>query len=177
MAASRYPARDALLAMSDDKLLALCEVNTYRASGPGGQKRNKIESAVRIRHTQTGVDAVAVESRSQHENRRRALKRLRLAIALAVRSDVNLDNLRLSPELRKLLSPPVWPRVPVRRPEYLLLVGIVLDVLSACGGRIGDAARHLAVSTASLSTFITRDRKLHEAANRLRLAGGLKALK
>lgn len=52
------------------------EVHTYRASGPGGQKRNKTESAVRIRHVPSGTIVVATESRSQRRNREVALARL-----------------------------------------------------------------------------------------------------
>ena len=53
------------------------EVTTFRASGPGGQHRNKTSSAVRIKHLPTGVIAIAAESRSQHRNRLVALERLR----------------------------------------------------------------------------------------------------
>ncbi len=56
-------------------------VTVYRASGPGGQHRNKTESAVRIKHLPTGIIVTAAESRSQHENREKALVRLRERLA------------------------------------------------------------------------------------------------
>jgi len=56
-------------------------VTFYRASGPGGQKKNKTESAVRIKHLPTGIIVTAAESRSQHENRATALQRLRERLA------------------------------------------------------------------------------------------------
>src|SRR5437016_9763886 len=71
--------------LSDEQLLAQCSVDTYRASGPGGQKRNKTSSAVRLRHPPTGLIVIAEESRSQHENRARALRRLRQALYLSIR--------------------------------------------------------------------------------------------
>src|SRR5207249_3783191 len=71
--------------LSDEQLLAQCEVDTYRASGPGGQKRNKTSSAVRLRHLPTGLIVIAEESRSQHENKAKALQRLRRALYLELR--------------------------------------------------------------------------------------------
>lgn len=55
-------------------------VEYYRASGPGGQHRNTTDSAVRIRHLPTGIVAQASESRSQLQNREKALERLQGAL-------------------------------------------------------------------------------------------------
>src|SRR5437764_14651253 len=77
--------REAWTALTDEQLLAQCDVDTYRASGPGGQKRNKTSSAVRLRHGPTGLVVIAAESRSQHENKAKALKRLRRAPYLQLR--------------------------------------------------------------------------------------------
>ena len=59
-----------------EKLLKESDVSFYRASGPGGQHRNKTETAVRIVHRPTGVTAVAADERSQSRNRALALERL-----------------------------------------------------------------------------------------------------
>src|SRR5438552_4432216 len=82
------PPRATWTSLNDDQLLAQCEVDTYRASGPGGQKRNKTSSAVRLRHPPSGLIVIAEESRSQHENKARALRRLRQALYLAVREEL-----------------------------------------------------------------------------------------
>ncbi len=58
------------------KLLADCDVETYRASGPGGQHRNKTESAVRMTHRPSGIVRVGTEHRSQLRNRELALERI-----------------------------------------------------------------------------------------------------
>ncbi len=58
------------------RLLADCDVETYRSSGPGGQKKNKTESSVRVRHRPSGLVRIATESRSQMRNREAALERL-----------------------------------------------------------------------------------------------------
>lgn len=62
---------------TDDELLRECEVETFRASGPGGQHVNKTESAVRLTHSPTGIAIVCRTQRSQHRNRQECLKRLR----------------------------------------------------------------------------------------------------
>jgi ribosome-associated protein len=52
-------------------------VETYRSRGPGGQRKNKVETAVRLKHPPSGITVIATEHRSQAENRRLALERLR----------------------------------------------------------------------------------------------------
>src|SRR5437868_5926084 len=75
-----HPADD-----STERLLADCDVRRTRRSGPGGQNRNKVETAVVLRHRPSGIVAEASERRSQAENLRRAVFRLRLNLALSVR--------------------------------------------------------------------------------------------
>lgn len=61
----------------DDALLAECDVNTFRSTGPGGQSVNTTDSAVRLKHRPTGTTVVARRERSQYLNKREALARLR----------------------------------------------------------------------------------------------------
>ena len=55
-------------------------VDTFRATGPGGQHRNKTDSGVRLTHLPTGVVVTATEDRSQHANRKVAWDRLTAAL-------------------------------------------------------------------------------------------------
>jgi protein subunit release factor B len=52
-------------------------IETYKSSGPGGQRKNKTETAVRLRHPPSGITVIATESRSQAQNRTLAFERLR----------------------------------------------------------------------------------------------------
>lgn len=52
-------------------------IETYRSSGPGGQRKNKVETAVRLRHLPSRITVVATEHRSQADNRKLAFERLR----------------------------------------------------------------------------------------------------
>lgn len=52
-------------------------IEYYRSRGPGGQRKNKKETAVRIRHIPTGITVIATESRSQARNRQLAMERLK----------------------------------------------------------------------------------------------------
>src|SRR5579872_735988 len=169
-------------ALSDERLLAQCAVDTYRASGPGGQKRNKTSSAVRLRHPPSGLIVIAEESRSQHENRARALRRMRQALYLKLRDDLPPD--ALTPEA--LTARPDFG--PARDAESRLhlgrkdarfwpAAGVVLDVLLAARGRVSDAAAALGISTANLIDFLQVDDKVWEQVNQMRSRFGHKTLR
>ena len=167
--------RDEWLAMSDDALLRQCDVDTYRASGPGGQKRNKTSSAVRLRHAASGQLVIAEESRSQHENKARALKRLRMAIALNCRADFALDApppAVFSAHQRQNGSV----EISTKNADFPLCVALGLDALNATAGRVKDAATLLGMGTAGLSDLLTRHPKVLDQANRIRQEHGLKRL-
>jgi hypothetical protein len=167
--------------LTEQQLLAQCEVDTYRASGPGGQKRNKTSSAVRLRHTPTGLIVIAEESRSQHENKAKALKRLWKALFLELRDLLPTEH---TPEAITSLPDYATARnsdgrlnMSAKDARFWPAVGVVLDVLSAVEARVADAAVLLGVSTGNLIDFLQTDPKLWQEANRLRTLFGQKPLR
>ena len=190
------------LALDDDALLAQCEVHYYKSSGPGGQHRNKVSSAVRLHHKASGVSAHGDDSRSQHENKRLALRRLRMNIACQTRRDLDKQALidrgpaALPPHIVECMftpkgrknAPPGDCRVPPgdtppRRLEigpkdfrFWRVASFLLDVLQTCEGRVSDAAALIGITTGNFSDLLTSDRHLLAAAQGIRKANGLKPL-
>ncbi len=160
------------LDLDDTALFAQCEFDRFRASGPGGQKRNRTASAVRLRHRPSGLHAEANESRSQHENRARALRRLRLTIALTLRTPVSLTDYAPPASLvAALLKPP-----PRRDPARVLVLAALFDVLEAAGWRLSDAAARLSVNSAVLSRLLAADDAVWRAAAEKRASHDLAQL-
>ena len=172
------PRLDYLLA-SDDALIAQCEVDRYRASGPGGQHRNKTESAVRLRHKLTGVTAIGEDSRSQAENKAHAVRRLRAAIALEVREPMRLDGFAPSPRLAAFVAAGTAPLGHRTRltGEYWAAIGELLDLLVAGDVEIGATAQRLGITTGALSKLLLHDDHVARTVNDLRRARGMRPLR
>lgn len=174
-----HPARD-WLALDDAALLAGCEVHTYRASGPGGQHRNKTYSAIRLHHKPTGISAQGEESRSQHENKHHALQRLRMQIALHVRRPVDPQG-----EPAELVAgcihgrggPSARLNVGRKDARFWAVTQIVLDALVAFEGRLADAAGYLGVTSSNLVAHFRKDRHLFAAVQQIRKQFGHSPLK
>ncbi|MFQ5461179.1 MAG: peptide chain release factor family protein [Phycisphaerae bacterium] len=164
------------LLLSDEALQAQCEMDHYRARGPGGQKRNKTSSAVRLRHIPTGLAASAEDDRSQHVNRRRAMRRLRRAIAMEIRAPIVPEAFVPSARLQDALTQDGQIRMAEKNPNYFPVIGEILDLIFACNMRVSDAARRLDISTAHLVRFIEADFHVWRLVNDLRRAEGLKPL-
>jgi hypothetical protein len=155
--------RNAWLRASDAELLRDCREERYRASGPGGQRRNKVETAIRLHHASSGVSAHAEDSRSPEGNRVRALARLRERIAFEVRAPFEAP-----PELAAQLGPRGTLAVNSKNPNYALIAATALDALASASGSYAAAATMLGVTTSQLLKFLQSDRELWRAVSEMR---------
>ena len=165
------------LALSDAGLLAQCSVETLRASGPGGQHRNKTDSGVRLTHRPTGVTAQAFERRSQHQNRAVALHRLRQAIAVEVRRPIDLDRYRPPAAVVAILPSTRPNRLGPQHPDFWRGAQALLDLFAATGAAVSETAQRLGLSTGQLSRLLLSDPLLTRAVNVLRAGHGLAPLR
>lgn len=160
-------------ALSIDDLLRQVQQRFTKRSGPGGQHRNKVQTAVVLVHEPTGMSAEASERRSQQENRTVAIRRLRLALALGHRS-------------RALSAPsPLWRSrvhggrlvIAASHDDYPALVAEALDQLAAHGLEMPPTAAALGVTPSQLAALFRKEPQAWAVLNRLRTAAGLQALR
>lgn len=148
--------RNELLRLEDQDLLKHCEYESYRATGPGGQHRNKVETAVRLKLKEIPVIfACATERRSQFENKSFALKRLRIKIAMECR------------EPEASFWPGPW-NCRENSEQYPLFLATVLDALSFYEYQIAQTARHFQLSTGQFVRLLAADDRLWTTTNQER---------
>ena len=161
-------------ALPPEMLLKGCEVRRSRGSGPGGQHRNKVETHITLTHTATGVTAAAGERRSQEANRLEAVRRLRVTLAIELRS-----------EYPAAQPSPLWQsrvsggriRVNPRHEDYPALLAEALDAIASHGWDVSAAGADWGVSTSQLVKLCSHEPRALEHINQEREKRDLGRLK
>lgn len=163
-----------------DALLRECTVSRGRSGGPGGQNRNKVETLVEIHHEPTGIAAHAGERRTVLENRRVAITRLRLALAILVRAGVASGECRTALWRSRCAETGKQAGRVVVNPEhedFPALLALALDVLWASGLDPKVASTRLCCTSSQLVKLIKDHPHALPWVNAHRLAKGEHALK
>lgn len=170
----RLAASDAYrwLALTPEELLRQCRQARFQGSGPGGQKRNRVYSGVRVSHLESGLTAESVDSRASLRNLYAAVERLRMGLALS--AVLTEDPVQTAPGS---------PRRPFRAgasaahedyPRFLLRA---LHHLAWHRGQLAPAAAALGCTASALTRFFKADKAAWAKAREIREANGLHPLK
>ncbi|HUS39600.1 MAG: peptide chain release factor-like protein [Pirellulales bacterium] len=158
--------------LSESELLNACDVKQMRRGGPGGQRRNKVETAVVITHKATGIRAEASERRSRAENLAKAVFRLRLNMAVSVRGEADAASsvwqtrcasgrLSINPSHR----------------DYPAMLAIALDAIADQRYDMSEAATVLGCTPSQLLKLVKLEPKAFQQLNQARADHGFHPMK
>ena len=165
-----HPAR-----ISEELLLRDCVFNMVKRSGPGGQHRNKTESGVVVIHRETDVRAEASEERSQHRNKKTAIFRLRLKLALNVRQELSGDAPSEMWKQRTLRKSRIG--VNPSHKDFPAMLSEALDTVFAFEFDFKQSSEYLGVSSTQLVRFLAVEKKALAMVNDMRQELGLRPLR
>ena len=156
-----------------EELIKQCKFTRTRRGGPGGQHRNKVETAVVVEYEPTGTSANASERRSQHANRTVAIERLRINLAIAVRTepdDQPSELWRSRCKSRKLSISP-------NHEDFPAILAEALNHIFATELQIAKAAEVLECSTSQLIKLVRMESAAWTMLNQKRIDAGMSTLK
>lgn len=162
-------------ALPSDELLKDCSVERTRRSGPGGQHRNKVETAIVLTHRPTGIHAEASERRSQAENLAVATFRLRVRLALDFRRQ--LIDAEPPSELWRSRCRNGRISISPENKDFPALLSEALDALSDRHWNIATSAEQLGCTTSQLAKFLQLEPLAFAMLNRERASRGERPLK
>ena len=162
-------------ALPVEQLLADCVIRRMRRSGPGGQHRNKVETAVSIEHRPTGLAAEASERRSQAVNREVAIFRLRLRLAVDVRHALGVPHAPSQLWLARCRGGKVV--VNAEHGDFPAILAEALDAVAGCNNDMKAAAQTLGCTPSQLTKLLQQEPRAIAGVNRAREQSGLHKLK
>lgn len=159
--------------LEPSRLLKQCDLGLGRSTGPGGQHRNRRDTAVTLIHEPTGVTATATERRRQQENRIVALRRLRTKLAIEVRTPrpPKPSELWLSRRQGRTMS------VNPQHPDYPTLLAEALDVIVLMSWDVAKSAGRLGITMSQLTRLLRHEKSAFSMVNAQRVERGYPPLR
>lgn len=139
-------------ALDADALLLQCKLEHKSSGGPGGQHRNRNRNAVWLTHTPTDLHAHAADHRLTEDNKRVAVRRLRLELAIHHRVAVPAGEIRSDLWRERTKSGRIV--LAFKHHDYPTMLAEALDVLDASGYEPRKAGTRLSVSPSQLIRMI-----------------------
>ena len=142
------------VSLGDEELMRKCRMDIFKATGKGGQKKNKTSNAIRLTLNHLSVTATA--SRSRQENISKAVKKMRMEIALDLHEvEDNRSGLEKLPDglcsyIRKGIL-----RINEKNPLYAMFTGVILDIYMEYLGDVREIAEKLETSSSQIHRFIS----------------------
>ena len=163
-----HPAKFSLAQLQEQ-----CNVRRQRRRGPGGQHRNKVETAIVVTHRDSNVQAEGSERRTQAENLRMALKRLRINLAIQIRMPIAANPSEL------------WQKrcrngrltISKDHDDFPALLAECLDTLANHDWDLKQASEFLSCSSSQIVKFLKLEPRSLMLLNEKRVQIGLSRLK
>ncbi|MEM9373178.1 MAG: peptide chain release factor-like protein [Planctomycetota bacterium] len=162
-------------ALPADVLLSACKVEHRSSGGPGGQHRNRNRNAVSLTHAATELHAFAADQRLTEDNKRVALRRLRLELAMHHRVPVPDGEIRSDLWRERTKTGRIV--LASQHRDYPAMLAEALDVLDACSLDPRKAGVRLGVSPSQLIRMIADHRPALVMINARRRKAGLHELR
>ena len=175
------------LTLPPEDLLRRCTQAPFQGPGPGGQKRNRVYSGVRLTHAESGLTAEASERREARRNLEDALRRLRMSMALslspALEEQASGASARSDTEVTQKAGQSSPSPLPFRaganpaHADFPIFAFAALHALESRGGRLSEAAASLGATASALTRFLRSEKAVWARTQAIRKRNGIHPLK
>ena len=151
---------------SDSDLKKSCRMDVFKATGHGGQKKNKTSNAIRL--TLEHLSVTYTTSRSKAENISGAYKKLRMSMALDISAGrENCYSCQTYPVNLFQYFQKGSININAKNPVFPVVIGMIVDNFIKYQGKYKSVSEALKVSTSQLRKFITKNPFMIETVNKI----------